>query len=105
MILLHEMFKKHPQNQYFLVRGACFYHEKVRTLIIKVFGQGFYAVLSFTGQQYFQNKGGVLDIAAVYRSYMQASFALVSFVGSENPQTSLVFRSLIRTFAYSYAEA
>ena len=40
-----------------------------------------------------------------YRSKMQASSALVSFVGSEIPQTSLVFRSLIRTFAYSYAEA
>ena len=40
-----------------------------------------------------------------YRSKMQASSALVSLVGSENPQTSLVFRSLIRTFAYSYAEA
>ena len=34
-----------------------------------------------------------------YRSKMQASSALVSFVGSENPQTSLVFRSLIRTLA------
>ncbi|MBR4930860.1 MAG: hypothetical protein IKZ00_08705, partial [Bacteroidaceae bacterium] len=35
MILLQEMFKKHPHNQYFLVRGACFYHEKVRTLDYK----------------------------------------------------------------------
>ena len=34
-----------------------------------------------------------------YRSKMQASSALVSFVGSEIPQTSLVFRSLIRTLA------
>lgn len=30
-----EMFKKHPHNQCFLVRGACFYHEKVRTLNYK----------------------------------------------------------------------
>ena len=29
------MFKKHPHNQYLLVRGACFYHEKVRTLDYK----------------------------------------------------------------------
>ena len=35
MILLLEMFKKHPHNQCFLVRGACFYHEKVRTLNYK----------------------------------------------------------------------
>ena len=35
MILLQEMFKKHPQNQYFLVRVACFYHENVRTLDYK----------------------------------------------------------------------
>ena len=35
MILLQEMFKKHPHNQYFLVRGACFYHEKVRTFDYK----------------------------------------------------------------------
>ena len=33
------------------------------------------------------------------RHSMQASSALVSFVGSEIPQTSLVFRSLIRTLA------
>ena len=35
MILLQEMFKKHPHNQYFLVRGACSYHEKVRILDYK----------------------------------------------------------------------
>ncbi|MBP3374419.1 MAG: hypothetical protein J6L60_07820, partial [Bacteroidaceae bacterium] len=28
-------YKKHPHNQYFLVRGACFYHEKVRILNYK----------------------------------------------------------------------
>ena len=32
---MREKYKKHPQNQYFLVRGACFYHEKVRTLDYK----------------------------------------------------------------------
>ncbi len=32
---MQEMFKKHPHNQYFLVRGACFYHEKVRILNYK----------------------------------------------------------------------
>ena len=31
----------------------------------------------------------------------QSFSALVSFVGSENPQASLVFRSLNRTFAYN----
>ena len=47
------MFKKHPQNQYFLVRGGlAFIMKKSEPLIIKEFGQGFYAVLSFTGQQY-----------------------------------------------------
>ena len=52
MILLQEMFKKHPHNQYFLVRGGlAFIMKKSEPLIIKVFGQGFYAVLSFTGQQ------------------------------------------------------
>ena len=53
MILLQEMFKKHPHNQYLLVRGLAFIMKKSEPLIIKVFGQGFYAVLSFTGQQYF----------------------------------------------------
>ena len=51
MILLQEMFKKRPQNLCFFIRGACFYHEKSEPLIIKEFGQGFYAVLSFTGHQ------------------------------------------------------
>ena len=35
MILLQEMFKKHHQNLCFFIRGACFYHEKVRTLDYK----------------------------------------------------------------------
>ena len=52
MILLQEMFKKHPHNQYFLVRGLAFIMKKSEPLIIKEFGQGFYAVFSFTGQQY-----------------------------------------------------
>ncbi len=56
MILLQEMFKKHPHNQYFLVRGLAFIMKKSEPMIIKVFGQGFYAVLSFTGQQYIQNR-------------------------------------------------
>ena len=51
--MLQEMFKKRPQNLCFFIRGACFYHEKSEPLIIKEFGQGFYAVLSFTGQQYY----------------------------------------------------
>ena len=29
------MFKKHHQNLCFFIRGACFYHEKVRTLDYK----------------------------------------------------------------------
>lgn len=32
---MREKYKKHPHNQYFLVRGACFYHEKVRILNYK----------------------------------------------------------------------
>ena len=52
MILLLEMFKKHPHNQCFLVRGLAFIMKKSEPLIIKVFGQGFYAVLDSTGQQY-----------------------------------------------------
>ena len=35
MILLQEMFKRYPQNLCFFIRGACFYHEKVRTLDYK----------------------------------------------------------------------
>ena len=54
MILLQEMFKKHPHNQYFLVRGLAFIMKKSEPMIIKEFGQGFYAVLSFTGQQYYE---------------------------------------------------
>ena len=45
MILLLEMFKKHPHNQYFLVRGLAFIMKKSEPMIIKEFGQGFYAVL------------------------------------------------------------
>ena len=52
MILLQEMFKKHPQNLCFFIRGGlAFIMKKSEPLIIKEFGQGFYAVLSFTGQQ------------------------------------------------------
>ena len=49
----------------------------------------------------FLNTCLVLYLATYYRSKMQVSSALVSFVGSENPQTSLVFRSLIRTLAFA----
>ena len=52
MILLQEMFKKHPHNLCFFIRGLALIMKKSEPLIIKVFGQGFYAVLSFTGQQY-----------------------------------------------------
>ena len=45
------MFKKHPQNQCFFIRGLAFIMKKSEPLNIKEFGQGFYAVLSFTGQQ------------------------------------------------------
>ena len=53
---MQEMFKKHPHNQYFLVRGGlAFIMKKSEPLIIKEFGQGFYAVSSFTGQQYYED--------------------------------------------------
>ena len=45
------MFKKRPQNQCFFIRGLAFIMRKSELFIIKEFGQGFYAVLSFTGQQ------------------------------------------------------
>jgi hypothetical protein len=49
--MLQEMFKKYPHNQCFLVRGLAFIMKKSEPLIIKEFGQGFYAVFSFTGHQ------------------------------------------------------
>ena len=44
--------KKHHQNLLFSIRGAYFWKKEVRSLISQVFGQGCYARLSFTGQQY-----------------------------------------------------
>ena len=44
--------KKHHQNLLFSIRGAYFWEKEVRSLILMGFGQGYYARLSFTGQQY-----------------------------------------------------
>ena len=41
------------QNLLFSIRGAYFWKKEVRSLISQGFGQGYYARLSFTGQQYF----------------------------------------------------
>ena len=43
--------KKHHQNLLFSIRGAYFWKIEVRSLISQGFGQGYYARLSFTGQQ------------------------------------------------------
>ena len=45
--------KKHHQNLLFSIRirGAYFWKKEVRNLISQGFGQGYYARLSFTGQQ------------------------------------------------------
>ena len=44
--------KKHHQNLLLSIRGAYFWEKEVRSLISQGFGQGCYARLSFTGQQY-----------------------------------------------------
>ena len=53
---MREKYKKHPHNQYFLVRGLAFITKKSESLIIKEFGLRSCAILSFTGQQYFAYK-------------------------------------------------
>ena len=46
--------KKHHQNLLFSIWGAYFWKIEVRSLISQGFGQGYYARLSFTGQQYYE---------------------------------------------------
>ena len=43
--------KKHHQNLLFSIRRAYFWKKEVRSLILMSFGLGYYARLSFTGQQ------------------------------------------------------
>ena len=42
-------------------------------MIIKEFGQGFYAVLSFAGQQYFKNQFRPLKMSGIVNMYRQTS--------------------------------
>jgi hypothetical protein len=51
MTCLKEKYKKHHQNLCFFIRGLALIMKKPEPLIMKRFGQRFYAVLSFTGQQ------------------------------------------------------
>ena len=44
--------QKAPPEPSLLIRGAYFWKKEVRSLILMGFGQGYYARLSFTGQQY-----------------------------------------------------
>ena len=53
MISLQRRCKKHRQNQVFSIRGAYFWKNKPRSTILRDFGEEFYALGSFTGQQYF----------------------------------------------------
>ena len=52
MISLQGRCEKHRQNQVFSIRGAYFWKNKPRSPILRDFGEGFYALGSFTGQQY-----------------------------------------------------
>lgn len=54
MISLQRRCKKRHQNLRFSIRGAYFWKKEVRSLILMGFGQGYYARLSFTGQQYYK---------------------------------------------------
>ena len=51
MISLQRRCEKHRQNQVFSIRGAYFWKNKPRSPILRDFGEGFYALWSFTGQQ------------------------------------------------------
>ena len=43
--------KKHRQSLPYLIRGACFWEKKARSLNLLGFGHDLFALLSFTGQQ------------------------------------------------------
>ncbi|MEE0984744.1 MAG: hypothetical protein UH687_03790, partial [Bacteroidaceae bacterium] len=43
---------RHHLSQLFLINGAYFWKLYARSLILPGFGQGFYNIKSFTGQQY-----------------------------------------------------
>ena len=50
MISLQRRYKKHRQNQVFSIRGLTF--EKITPEVLLLdFGEGFYALWNFTGQQ------------------------------------------------------
>lgn len=54
MIYLQRRCKKRHLNLHFSIRGAYFWKKEVRSLILIGFGQGYYARLSFTRQQYYE---------------------------------------------------
>ena len=55
MISLQRRCKKHHQNQVFSIKGAYFWKNKPQSPILRGFGEDSYALLCFTGQQYFKN--------------------------------------------------
>ena len=59
MISLQRRCKKRHLNLRFSIRGAYFWKKEVRSLILMGFGQGYYARLSFTGQQYLETKAKI----------------------------------------------
>ena len=60
MISLQRRCKKHRQNQVYSIRGLTL-EKKFRSPILRDFGEGFYALWSFTGQQYFLIAHSLID--------------------------------------------
>lgn len=55
MIFLQKRRKKRRHNLIFSIKRAYFVKKKARSQILLDFGQVFYALSSFTGQQYFDS--------------------------------------------------
>ena len=53
LISLQRRYKKRHQNQVFSIRRAYFWKNNPQSPILRGFGEDFYALWSFTGQQYF----------------------------------------------------
>ena len=68
MILLQEMFKKRPQNLCFFIRGACFYHEKVRTLDYKGVRTGILCGFEFYRTAIYSNMSRLLGALKVAKT-------------------------------------